>query len=177
MDKVRELERLIPLLPNLTELNLNCTNLLAQLASPVEFFNTIEKSTNLKTLNIAAMSEDNEDAKKFKLLLRSVRRNSQRGGRIKYLNISENYMTSACFHSLKDILLKNRNIKTLKFYSQASDKFFNEMFIEMQRFFEEVIRKGSFITLRNIILSKGNKMKFKKEIADEKSVLYIGEGR
>lgn len=51
------------------------------------------------------------------------------------------------------------------------------MFIEMQRFFEEIIRKGQFLALKNIILSKGNKMKFKKEIAEEKSVLYIGEGR
>ncbi len=93
------------------------------------------------------------------------------------MNVSENYLTSACFHSLKDVLIKNRNIKTLKFYSQASDKFFNDMFIEMQRFFEEIIRKGQFISLKNIILSKGNKMKFKKEIMEEKSVLYIAEGR
>ena len=47
----------------------------------------------------------------------------------------------------------------------------------MSRFFEEVIRKHSMTFLRNIVLSKGNKMKFKKEIAEEKSVLYIGEGR
>jgi len=126
---------------------------------------------------MAAMSEDNEDAKKIKFLLRAVRRNHQRGGKIKFLNVSENYLTSACFNSLKDVLLKNRNIKTLKFYSQASDKFFNDMFIEMQRFFEEIIRKGQFISLKNIILSKGNKMKFKKEIMQEKSVLYIAEGR
>lgn len=84
------------------------------------------------------MSEDNEDAKKYKMLLRAVKRNS----RIKFLNISENYMTGACFHVLKDILLKNTMIKTLKFYSSSSDKFFNEMFIEMQRFFEEIIRKN-----------------------------------
>lgn len=51
------------------------------------------------------------------------------------------------------------------------------MFIEMSRFFEEVIRKHPMTFLRNIVLSKGNKMKFKKEIAEEKSVLYIGEGR
>ena len=51
------------------------------------------------------------------------------------------------------------------------------MFIEMQRFFEEIIRKGQFITLKNLIRSKGNKMKVKKEISEEKSVLYIAEGR
>lgn len=131
----------------------------------------------LKTIHMAAMSEDTEDAKKLKFLLRAVRRNQIRGGRIKFLNVSENYLTSACFHALKEILIKNRNIKTLKFYSQASDRFFNDMFIEMQRFFEEIIRKGQFIALKNIILSKGNKMKFKKEITEEKSVLYIAEGR
>lgn len=47
----------------------------------------------------------------------------------------------------------------------------------MQRFFEEVIRKGQFLSLKNLILSKGNKLKFKKELVEEKSILYIGEGR
>ena len=118
MDKIKDLENLIPALPSLTELNFNCSNLLSQLAAPVEFFNTIEKCQSLRVLNIASLSEDNEDAKKLKFLLRAVKRNSIKGGgRIKFLNISENYMSAACFHSLKDILLKNRNVKTLKFYS------------------------------------------------------------
>lgn len=63
------------------------------------------------------MCEDNEDAKKYKLLLRAARRNIVRGGKLKFINVSENFMTGACFHALKDILLKNKNIKTLKFYS------------------------------------------------------------
>lgn len=109
----------------------------------------------------------------MKMLLRSVKKNTK----IKALNISENYLTSACFHVLKDIFLKNRTIKTLKFYLASSDRLFNEMFIELQRFFEEIIRKGTTLALRYIIVSKGNKLKFKKEIAEEKSVLYIGEGR
>lgn len=84
-------------------------------------------------------------------------------------------MSAACFHALKDIVVKNRNIKTLKFYSQTSDKIFNDMFIEMQRFFEEIIRKAQFSGLKHLILSKGNKIRFKKEIAVHKSVLYIKE--
>lgn len=40
------------------------------------------------------------------------------------------------------------------------------MFLEMQHFFEELVRKSPFINLKNLILSKGNKMKFKKELAD-----------
>jgi len=86
-------------------------------------------------------------------------------------------MSGACFHSLREALLKNRNIKSLKFYSQTSDKFFNDMFLEMTRFFEEVIRKSQFTSLKSLILSKGNKMRFKRELADEKSVLYIAENR
>lgn len=75
MDKIRELDKLLPVLPNLEELNFSCTNLLAQLGSPVEFFNSIEKNRTLKILNVAAVCEDNEDAKKLRFLLRSVRRN------------------------------------------------------------------------------------------------------
>jgi hypothetical protein len=57
---------------------MSCTNLLAQLSNPVEFFHTIERSQTLKIVHMAAMCEDNEDAKKLKLLLRSIRRNQMR---------------------------------------------------------------------------------------------------
>lgn len=80
------------------------------------------------------------------------------------LNISENFLTSACFHVLKDIFMKNRKVRTLKFYLSSSDKLFNEMFIELQRFFEELIRKGPILALKYLIVSKKNKMRFKKEI-------------
>jgi hypothetical protein len=50
------------------------------------------------------------------------------------------------------------------------------MFIELQRFFEELIRKGSSLALKYLIVSKKNKMRFKKEIKEENSVLYIKEG-
>lgn len=161
LDKVRDLENLIPALPSLSELNLSFTNLLAQLPAPAEFSVTIEKSTSIRILNLASISEDNEDAKKLKFILRAVKRNR---GRIKRLNVSENYMSGACFHSLREALLKNRNIKSLKFYSQTSDKFFNDMFLEMTRFFEEIVRKAQFTSLKSLILSKGNKMRFKREL-------------
>jgi Ran GTPase-activating protein (RanGAP) involved in mRNA processing and transport len=117
MDRIRDLENLVPLLENLRTLKLNCTNLLLQLCAPVEFFNVIEKNKSLKELGLAALSEDQTTAKTFKLLLRAVRRNQARGGRIKSVNVSENYMSPACFHALKDVVVKNRNVKTLKFYS------------------------------------------------------------
>lgn len=87
------------------------------MANPVEFFTTIEKNQTIRILNIATMSEDSNGAKKYKFLLRAVKRNIAKGGRIKFLNVSENYLNAACFHCLKEVLLKNRNIRTLKFYS------------------------------------------------------------
>jgi hypothetical protein len=38
------------------------------------------------------------------------------------------------------------------------------MFLELQRFNEELIRRGSEIILKHYVLSKGNKMDFRKEI-------------
>ena len=76
-----------------------------------------------------------EDSRKLKLLLRAVRLNSK----LKYLNVSENFLTGACFHMLKDIFFRgNKNIKILKFYLGSSDRLFNEMFLELQRFYEEL---------------------------------------
>jgi len=99
-----------------------------------------------------------EDSKKLKLLLRAVRINQK----LKYLNISENYLTGACFHMLKDIFFRgNKNIKILKFYLNSSDRLFNEMFLELQRFYEELVRRGPYIELRYLIISKGNIIKFK----------------
>ena len=64
----------------------------------------------------------------MKLFLRAIKNNSK----LKYLNISENYLTGACFHILKDIFLRgNKNIKTLKFYLNSSDRLLNEMFLEL----------------------------------------------
>ena len=71
-----------------------------------------------------------EDSRKLKLLLRAVRLNRK----LKYLNVSENFLTGACFHMLKDIFFRgNRNIVTLKFYLSSSDRLFNERFLELQR--------------------------------------------
>ncbi|CDW75705.1 UNKNOWN [Stylonychia lemnae] len=173
MDRIKELDRVLACIPSLEEINLNMTNILAMLTSPAEFFTALEKNMTVKIFHAAAISQDNEDAKKMKFLLRAVKKNNK----IKYLNISENYLTSACFHVLKDTFIKNRRIKTLKFYLASSDKLFNEMFVELQRFFEEIIRRATTLALRKIIVSKENQIKFKKEISEEKSVLYIGEGR
>jgi hypothetical protein len=50
------------------------------------------------------------------------------------------------------------------------------MFVEMQRFFEEIIRKAPFSGLKSLILSKGNKVRFKKELAQtQPTVLFIKE--
>ena len=69
-----------------------------------------------------------EDSKKFKLLLRAIRLNKK----LKYINISENFLTGSCFHMLKDIFFRgNHNIRTLKFYLSSSDRLFNEMFLEL----------------------------------------------
>lgn len=63
----------------------------------------------------------------MRMILRAVKKNQN----LTMLNISENFLTSACFHVLKDIFLKNRKVRTLKFYLSSSDKLFNEMFIEL----------------------------------------------
>ena len=154
-------------------MNLNMTNILAQLLNPVDFFVAVEKNKTIKSLHIAALSQDNEDAKKMRCLLRAIKNNS----RIRTLNMSENYLTGACFHVLRDVFLKQNKIKVLKFYLASSDRLFNEMFLELQRFFEEIIRRGTALELKTLIVSKGNAIDFKEEILTESSVLYIGEGR
>ena len=115
-----------------------------------------------------------EDSRKLKLLLRAVRLNRK----LKYLNVSENFLTGACFHMLKDIFFRGyKNITTLKFYLSSSDRLFNEMFLELQRFYEVLVRRAPQINLKNLILSKGNTLKFKEEIKHQAKVLYLGEGR
>jgi len=74
----------------------------------------------------------------MRMLLRAVRHSKK----IKSLNISENFLTPACFHVLRDIFVKASTVKSLKFYLASSDRLFNEMFLELQRFYEEIIRKG-----------------------------------
>lgn len=105
------------------------TNILVQLtASQTNFFDAIENSVSLRKLKFAAICQDLEDSKKLKFLLRAIRNNKS----LKYLNISENYMTGACFHMLKDIFFRGSGqIKTLKFYLNSSDRLFNEMFLEL----------------------------------------------
>jgi hypothetical protein len=79
---------------------------------------------------------------------------------------------------LKDIFFRgNRNVKTLKFYLGSSDRLFNEMFLELQRFYEELVRRGPITNLKTLILSKGNEIKFKEEISQKKNVLFISENR
>jgi len=130
------------------------------------------RNMTLRKLKVAAICNDMEDSKKFKLLLRALKTNS----RLKYLNISENYLTGACFHMLKDIFFRGqRNFKTLKFYLASSDRLWNEMFLELQRFYEELVRRGPFTPLKTLILSKGHPIKFKSEIHEKKEVLYVGD--
>ena len=97
MDKITNFEKLIGSLPAIKELNINLTNILAQVNSPTEMCHAIEKTP----IQIAAIAQDFEDSKKFKPLLRAVKKNTN----ITYLNISENYMSPACFHSLRDVFL------------------------------------------------------------------------
>ena len=175
MDKIKFMERLLvdADLPKLTEFNLNMTNILVQLMNPTDFFLSIERNKSIKKLHIAALSQDNEDAKKMRMLLRAVKNNQY----IRMLNISENYLTAACFHIFRDVFLKQNKIKVLKFYLASSDRLFNEMFLELQRFFEEIIRRGSALELKTLIVSKGNPIDFKEEILTESTVLFVGEGR
>ena len=104
MDKIKFLERLLvdADVPKLTEFNLNMTNVLAQLMNPTDFFIAIEKNKTIKKLHIAALSQDNDDAKKMRMLIRAVKNNTV----IRMLNISENYLTAACFHIFRDVFLK-----------------------------------------------------------------------
>lgn len=157
MDKVSNIEKIIIQGHSLKELNFNMTNILCQLptAASNSFFDAIERNLSIKKLKVAAICQDMEDSKKLKLLLRAIRNNT----RLKYLNISENFLTGACFHMLKDIFFRgHRNIRTLKFYLGSSDRLFNEMFLELQRFYEELVRRGPSINLKTIILSKGNEI-------------------
>lgn len=107
------------------------------------------------------------------MLLRSILKCKK----LKTFNVSENYLTPACFHVLRDVFLRANTVKYFKLYLASSDRLFNEMFLELQRFNEELIRRGSEIVLKQYVLSKGNKMDFRKEIKKECSVVYIGENR
>jgi hypothetical protein len=97
--------------------------------------------------------------------------------RLKFLNISENYLNPACFHVLRDVFLRANTVKYFKFYLASSDRLFNEMFLELQRFNEELIRRGSELVLKQYTVSKSNKMDFRKEIGLESSVVFIGLNR
>ena len=129
MDKVTNIEKLIIQTYSLRELNFNMTNILVQLpTNSTSFFDAIERNQTIKKLKVAAICQDMEDSKKLKLLLRAIRNNYK----LKYINISENFLTGACFHMLKDIFFRgNKNVKTLKFYLSSSDRLFNEMFLEL----------------------------------------------
>ena len=74
MDKIKEIDKILKI-PSLEELNLNMTNILSMLTSPAEFFNSLERSTTIKRFQAAALSQDNDDAKKYKMLLRAVKKN------------------------------------------------------------------------------------------------------
>ena len=78
------------------------SNILLLLQRPSELFRHIEKSQTIIKLSIAAISRDMEDAKCFKNLLRAVRYNSK----ICELDVSENLMTPACFHVLRDCIVR-----------------------------------------------------------------------
>ena len=129
MDKIKFLDKLLNSnnLPKLDELNFNMTNVLSMLQAPQDVNNAIEKLKNLKTLSIAALSADNEDAKKMRMLLRAVLKCKK----LKTLNISENYLTPACFHVLRDVFVRSTSIRNFKFYLASSDRLFNEMFLEL----------------------------------------------
>lgn len=75
----------------------------------------------------------------MRMLIRSI----QRCKKLKELNISENYLTPACFHVLRDVFLRTNTVKVFKFYLASSDRLFNEMFLELQRFNEELIRRSN----------------------------------
>ncbi len=76
--------------------------------------------------------------------------------KLKKLNISENYLTPACFHVLRDIFIRSSSMRYFKFYLASSDRLFNEMFLELQRFNEELIRRGKELTLKMYTVSKGH---------------------
>lgn len=128
MDKISNMEKIIIQTHSLKEINFNMTNILTQLGSSTNFFDAIERNLTIRKLKMAAVCQDMEDSKKLKLILRAIRINKK----LKYINISENYLTGACFHMLKDIFFRgNKNVKTLKFYLSSSDRLFNEMFLEL----------------------------------------------
>lgn len=174
MDKVTNMEKIVSQCQTLKELNFNMTNILPALWANSFFFDALAKNQTLKKLKVAAICQDTEDSKKLKLLLKALRLNSK----LKYLNLSENYLTGACFHMLKDLFFRGqKNIKTFKFYLSSSDRLFNEMFLELQRFFEELVRRGSYTELKTLIVSKGNFIKFKQELGKKSEILYLGEQR
>jgi mannose/fructose/N-acetylgalactosamine-specific phosphotransferase system component IIB len=46
-----------------------------QFEKPADFFKALEKNKTIKVLNIASLSQDSEDAKVMRVLLRAVRYN------------------------------------------------------------------------------------------------------
>ena len=104
MDKLKSLDKLLMSanVPNLQDLNFNMTNILSMLQAPQDFNVALERLPQLKKLGIAALSQDNEDAKKYRMLLRSVLKCKK----LKTLNVSENFLSPACFHVLRDVFLR-----------------------------------------------------------------------
>jgi hypothetical protein len=104
MDKLKSLDKLLMSanVPNLQDLNFNMTNILSMLQAPQDFNVALERLPQLKKLGIAALSQDNEDAKKYRMLIRSVLKCKK----LKTLNVSENFLSPACFHVLRDVFLR-----------------------------------------------------------------------
>ena len=48
--------------------------------------------------------------------------------------------------------------------------------MELQRFYEELIRRGEVLKLETLVVSKGNPIDFQEEIALESTALDVGEG-
>ena len=91
-------------------------------------------------------------------------------------------MTPACFHMLKDVLLRKPQIRHFKMHMASSDRLFNEMFLEIHRFYEDLVRRGPSSALKIIELSKGMPpIKFREELklkpgTVDNECLYIPEG-
>ena len=80
-----------------------------------------------------------DDAKRLRMLLRVLRICPQ----LRSIACSENFLTPACFHQLRDLVLRAPHLRHLKMYLSSSERLFNEMFLELQRFMEDLIRSGS----------------------------------
>jgi hypothetical protein len=47
----------------------------------------------------------------------------------------------------------------------SSERLIDEMFPELERFFQEIVKRGA-PTLKEIILSKGNNIKFREKVKE-----------